>query len=76
MKTTKDWKTSYKEQEVLNGVTVRLIDGKEEQERFSQLLIKHHYLHSADMFGERLCYVAPPVSEIVTPEHGIITLHG
>jgi len=58
MKNTPDWKTSGKEQEVLNGVIVRLVDGKKEQERFSQLLIKHHYLHSADMFGERLCYVA------------------
>lgn len=37
---------------------MRLIDGKEEQESFNQLLIAHHYLHSADMFGERLCYVA------------------
>lgn len=58
MKTTPDRKTSGDEQEVLNGVKVRIIDGKEEQERFNRLLIEHHYLHSADMFGERLCYVA------------------
>lgn len=58
MKTTLDRKTSRNEQEVLNGVIVRLINGKEEQERFNRLLIEHHYLHSADMFGERLCYVA------------------
>lgn len=58
MKTTLDRKTSGNETEVLNGVIVRLIDGKEEQERFNRLLIEHHYLHSCDMFGERLCYVA------------------
>jgi hypothetical protein len=58
MKTTLERKTSGNEQEVLNGVIVRLIDGKEEQERFNRLLIEHHYLHSADMVGERLCYVA------------------
>lgn len=58
MKTTTDRKTGGNEQEVLNGVAVRLIVGKEEQRRFDQLLIEYHYLHSADMFGERLCYVA------------------
>jgi len=58
MKTTTGRETSGNEQEVLNGVVVRLIAGKEEQGRFNRLLIEHHYLHSADMFGERLCYVA------------------
>ncbi len=58
MKIPSDRKTSGPEQAVLNGVVVRLIAGSEEQKRFNRLLIEHHYLHSADMFGERLCYVA------------------
>jgi hypothetical protein len=30
----------------------------EEQDRFDQLLIEQHYLHNAELVGERLCYVA------------------
>jgi hypothetical protein len=48
---------SVGEQEVLAGVTVRLIEPGE-QERFNQLLIEQHYLHNSAMVGERLCYVA------------------
>lgn len=57
MKTIKKHEITDGEQEVLNGVIVRLIS-RDERERFNKLLIEHHYLHSADMFGERLCYVA------------------
>lgn len=57
MKTNKKHQIADEEQEVINGVIVRIIR-REEQERFNNLLIEHHYLHSADMFGERLCYVA------------------
>lgn len=57
MKTNKNPEMADEEREALNGVIVRLIS-REEQERFNNLLIEHHYLHSADMFGERLCYVA------------------
>jgi hypothetical protein len=45
------------EQAVLDGVQVRLIEAGE-QERFDRLLIEQHYLHSAEMVGARLCYVA------------------
>jgi hypothetical protein len=45
------------EQAVLDGVNVRVIEAQE-QERFNQLLIEQHYLHNAEMVGERLCYVA------------------
>jgi hypothetical protein len=45
------------EQAVLDGVTVRLVK-PEEQGRFNQLLIEQHYLHNAELVGERLCYVA------------------
>jgi len=48
---------SDSEQAVLDGVKVRLIE-KEEQQRFDQLLVEQHYLHNAEMVGERLCYVA------------------
>lgn len=45
------------EQSVLDGVTVRLTEAQE-QERFDELIVKHHYLHSAAWVGERLFYVA------------------
>jgi hypothetical protein len=45
------------EQAVLDGVTVRLIDSRE-RKRFDALLIKEHYLHSAELVGEQLRYVA------------------
>ena len=45
------------EQAVLDGVVVRVI-GREEQDRFDGLLIEQHYLHNAELVGERLCYVA------------------
>jgi len=54
---TSTYKLTAVEQEVLNGVTVRLINASE-QERFDALIIKEHYLHSAELVGERLRYVA------------------
>lgn len=45
------------EQAVLDGVTVRLIQA-EEVARFNALLVEQHYLHSADLVGEHLRYVA------------------
>lgn len=45
------------EQALLDGVTVRLIH-PEERQRFDRLLVEHHYLHSADLVGEQLRYVA------------------
>jgi hypothetical protein len=45
------------EQAVLDGVRVRLIDASE-RERFDALIIKEHYLHSAETVGEQLRYVA------------------
>ena len=44
------------EQELLDGVTVRLIH-KAERERFDRLLIEEHYLHTANLVGEQLRYV-------------------
>ena len=48
---------SADEQAVLDGVLVRVM-GPGEQERFDELLIEQHYLHSAERVGEQLCYVA------------------
>jgi len=45
------------EQEVLDGVRVRLIAPRE-QKRFDDLLVRQHYLKDATLVGERLCYVA------------------
>jgi Domain of unknown function (DUF4338)/Transposase DDE domain/DDE_Tnp_1-associated len=45
------------EQEILDHLIVRMIEPGEAA-RFDELLIKHHYLHSAAMVGEHLRYVA------------------
>lgn len=44
------------EQDVLRGMTVRLIQ-PEERARFDELLVREHYLHSATLVGEQLRYV-------------------
>ncbi len=48
---------SAEEQAVLEQVLVRLIH-PDERPRFDQCLISGHYLHSADIVGEQLRYVA------------------
>ena len=48
---------SATEQGLLDGVTIRLID-RAERIHYDQLLVTHHYLHSADLVGEQLRYVA------------------
>jgi hypothetical protein len=45
------------EQELLDGVTVRTIEPRE-RKSFDELLVKEHYLHSAELVGEQLRYVA------------------
>jgi len=45
------------EQDLLDHVTVRLIR-PEERAAFDELLIKEHYLHTAELVGEQLRYVA------------------
>jgi hypothetical protein len=45
------------EQAVLDGVTVRLVEAGEVA-RFNARLVAEHYLHSADLVGEHLRYVA------------------
>ncbi len=45
------------QQALLDGVQVRLIDPRE-REYFDRLLIAEHYLHSAQLVGEQLRYVA------------------
>jgi hypothetical protein len=58
MKTTRrKVEVTASEQEVLDGVLVRLIEGKE-QKRFDQLIEGQHYLKDATLVGERLFYVA------------------
>ncbi|MGB3399397.1 MAG: ISAs1 family transposase [Candidatus Deferrimicrobiaceae bacterium] len=57
MKTKRKVQVSASEQEVLDGVRVRLITERE-QKRFDQLLVAQHYLKDATLVGERLCYVA------------------
>lgn len=48
---------SAAEQNRLDTVTVRLLHPAE-RDRFDQLLVAEHYLHSADLVGEQLRYVA------------------
>jgi len=57
MRTKRDVQMSASEQEVLDGVQVRLI-AQAEQPRFNELLATQHYLKDATLVGERLCYVA------------------
>jgi len=45
------------QQALLDGVQLRLIQ-PHERERFDQLLIEGHYLHSAEFVGEQLRYIA------------------
>jgi hypothetical protein len=45
------------EQAILDGVSVRVI-GVEERERFDALIKAEHYLHTADLVGEQIRYVA------------------
>lgn len=45
------------EQALLDGVQIRLIQ-PEERQRWDQIIISEHYLHSADFVGEQLRYVA------------------
>ena len=52
------------EPQFLGTVTVRLIH-PEEQERFDHLLETEHYLHSARLGGQNLCYVAEAAGQWV-----------
>jgi len=45
------------QQQLLQGVQIRLIK-PEEREKFDLILIQEHYLHKADFVGEQLRYVA------------------
>lgn len=56
MNKRKKVETSAAEQAILQGMEVRLIVAQE-QERFDRILIDEHYLHSAELVGERLRYV-------------------
>ena len=42
---------------VVEQITLRRIEPAE-QDRWDQLIIQYHYLKSAHLVGERLCYVA------------------
>ncbi len=57
MKTHKRPELSDEDQATVAGVKVRLIE-KAEQAEFDDLLKTEHYLHSADLVGEQLRYVA------------------
>ena len=56
MKTPKKLEMTAAEQDILRGVTVRLVQAHE-RVRFDDILIREHYLKSADLVGERLRYV-------------------
>lgn len=45
------------QQALLEGVQVRLTQ-PEERERFDQIIVRGHYLHSAELVGQQLRYVA------------------
>lgn len=57
MKTKRKVQVSASDQDVLDGVQVRLI-AEREQKRFDELLVAQHYLKDATLVGQRLCYVA------------------
>lgn len=57
MKTRRRVEVTASEQDVLDGVRVRLIDGSE-RERFDRLIETQHYLKDARLVGEQLRYVA------------------
>ncbi len=57
MKTRTPSLLSAAEQALLDGVTLRLLPPPE-RPRFDQLLVERHYLHSAELVGEQLRYVA------------------
>lgn len=57
MKTTPKPFVSAIDAELLRRVRVRLIEPAE-RERFDELLVKEHYLHTATLVGEQLRYVA------------------
>ena len=57
MKTKHCGQVTASEQEVLDGIELRLIESNE-QERFDHLIEEHHYLHTAEWVGARLFYVA------------------
>ena len=57
MKTRQKPELTAGEQALLDGVAVRLIH-REERERFDRLLVQGHYLHSAELVGEQVRYVA------------------
>lgn len=57
MKTPRKPILTVEDQALLDGVSVRLIE-KSERERFDRLIIEQHYLHSCDLVGEQLRYVA------------------
>lgn len=57
MKTSRKPILTAEDQALLDGVCVRLID-KSERKRFDQYIIDEHYLHSCDLVGEQLRYVA------------------
>jgi len=44
------------EQTVLSGMTVKLLVRPQDIEKCDQLLVEHHYLHSAKLVGEQLRY--------------------
>lgn len=57
MKPKHRFKLTASEQDVLDGVKLRLIQAGE-QKRFDGLIETLHYLKDATLVGERLCYVA------------------
>ena len=51
-------KLSASEQQVLDGLQVRLLTAPKDKARFDQLIAEHHYLKDATLVGEQLRYVA------------------
>lgn len=46
------------QQQLLDGVELRLVTNREERDRFDQVLVAGHYLHNVEIVGEQLRYVA------------------
>ena len=47
---------SADEQTVLSGMSVKLLLRPKDIQKCDRMLIEHHYLHSAQLVGERLRY--------------------
>src|SRR6266498_3932431 len=54
----KRWQISAEEQDILEGLQVRVLTSRKDTARCDELIVEHHYLHDATLVGEQMRYVA------------------